>query len=186
MKKEKKIDKKLYIIMAIIIICIILLDQITKFVAININYADIIPNFLNFHIAENNSGTYGIGSGSVFSYILTNLIVIVVLAKFITSQNEFIDTKIRIFLTLIIGGGISNVIDKIFRGYVIEFIDFNLLPVINIADIFIFLGWICFIATFITFAISEIRNNKAKRNVNFDDKDKDKIKAKKDKDEEKQ
>lgn len=184
MKKEKKIDKKLYIIMAIIIIGIIIADQVTKFIAININYADIIPNFLNFHIAENNSGTYGIGSGSVFSYILTNLIVIIVLAKFITSQNEFIDTKIRIFATFIIGGGISNVIDKIFRGSVIEFIDFNLLPVINIADIFIFLGWICFIATFITFAISEIRNNKAKRNVNFDDKDK--IKNEKDKNKENQ
>ena len=178
--EKKKNNKKLYIIMIIIILSIVLVDQITKIIAIKINYVDVIPNFLNFHIAENNSGTYGIGSGSVFSYILTNLIVIAVLIKFITSQNEFIDTKIRVFSTLIIGGGISNVIDKIFRGTVTEFIDFNLLPVINIADIFIFLGWICFIATFITFAISEIRNNKSKRNVNFDDKDKNKIEENKD------
>ena len=148
--KNVKQRKKTYIIVALIIIAIIALDQIIKFVALKIDYVEPIPGILNLHIAENRSGTYGIGSGSVFSYILTNLIVIIVLAKFITSQNEFIDTKIRIFLTFIIGGGISNVIDKIFRGSVIEFIDFNLLPVINIADIFIFLGWICFIATFIT------------------------------------
>ena len=170
---KKKLTKKLYIIMIIIVIAIIAVDQITKVIAIKINYADIIPNFLNFHIAENTRGTYGIGSGSIFSYIITNLIVIAVLIKFITSQNEFIDTKIRIFLTLIIAGGISNVIDKIFRGFVVEFIDFKVLPVINIADIFIFLGWICFIATFVIFAINEMKNNKEKRDIKFDDNNKE-------------
>ena len=80
--------------------------------------------------------------------------------KFITSQNEFIDTRLRIFLSLIIAGGISNTIDRVFRGFVVEFIDFNLLPVINIADIFIVIGWISFIAIFTVFSANEIRANK--------------------------
>ena len=97
-----------------------------------------------------------------------------VLIKFITSQNEFINTKIRIFSSFIIAGGISNTIDRIFRGYVVEFIDFKYLPVLNIADFFIVLGWLCFVLVFINFAIHEIRSNKRKNMLknNLIDKDK--------------
>ena len=181
---DKKTTKKTYIIIAIIIVAIIALDQITKFIAIKVNYVDVIPNFLNIHIAENTKGTYGIGSSSTLSYVLTNFIVVAVLLKFITSQNEFIDTRLRIFLSLIIAGGISNTIDRIFRGFVVEFIDFNLLPVINIADIFIVIGWVSFIAIFTVFSVNEIRANKDKKKTKLEDKDKEKSKLE-DKDKEK-
>ena len=171
---DKKTIKKTYIIIAIIIIAIIALDQITKFIAIKANYVDVIPNFLNIHITENTKGTYGISSSSTVSYVLTNFIVVAVLLKFITSQNEFIDTRLRIFLSLIIAGGISNTIDRVFRGFVVEFIDFNLLPVINIADIFIVIGWLSFIAIFTVFSINEIRANKNKKETKLEDKDKEK------------
>ena len=160
-KKDNNKDlRKIYIVISLIIAFIIIIDQVTKFIALKLNYVDLIPNFLNFHIAENRSGTYGIGSGSTFSYILTNLVVIAVLTKFIMSQNLYITTKTRVFVSFIIAGGISNTIDKIFRNFVVEFIDFKFLPVLNIADIFIFIGWISFVAMFTFFSVHEIRENK--------------------------
>ena len=166
--------KKTYIILAIIVIAITILDQVTKFIAIKLNYVDVIPDFLNLHIAENRSGTYGIGFSSTLSYVLTNLVVILVLLKFITSQNEFIDTKLRVFLSLIIAGGFSNTIDRIFRGFVVEFIDFKFLPVLNIADILIIIGWVCFVAIFAAFTAKEMRTSKDKKKAKLQDKEEEK------------
>lgn len=41
---------------------------------------------------------------------------------------------------LIIGGGVSNLLDRIFQGGVVDYIDFKIWPVFNLADIFICIG----------------------------------------------
>ena len=51
----------------------------------------------------------------------------------------------RISGGLIIGGAIGNYIDRLFRGYVVDFLDFKVWPVFNIADIAIVLGCIIMI-----------------------------------------
>ena len=47
-------------------------------------------------------------------------------------------------LTLVLGGAVGNLIDRIFRGYVVDFLSFRLfnydMPVFNVADIFITCG----------------------------------------------
>ena len=66
-------------------------------------------------------------------------------------------------MSFILAGGISNVIDKVFRGYVTEFIDFGQvinLPVFNVADIFILIGWVAIAAIFAAFTVKEWRNKK--------------------------
>lgn len=171
-KQDTKKIKKLYIILAIVIFVVVLIDQITKICAINIGDVQVIENVLKISVSENKSGAYGIGSDSTIMYIITNLVVIAVLFKFITSQNEFIDTKIKIFSSLIIAGGISNVIDRIIRGYVVEFIDFKQIiniPSINLADICVIIGWVSFIAVFTGFSVREIQANRAKKEVKLQD-----------------
>ena len=150
-KKEKTSNKKAYLMFIFIIFFIIVIDQLTKIFALNTNNTNIVPDILTINVSQNTNGIYGVNSNSVLLYVLTNLIVITILIKFITSQNEFIDTKIKVFLSAIVAGGISNTIDRIFRGYVLEFISFKSLPIINIADICIFIGWLCFIVTFLFF-----------------------------------
>ena len=51
-------------------------------------------------------------------------------------------------------------IDKIFRGGVVEFINIGNLPALNIADICIAIGWISFIAIFASFSSKELTKNK--------------------------
>ena len=118
-----KIKKEYKLIVPIIIL--VLIDQLLKFVILKVGNP----------IYQNTSGTYGVGSNSTFTYIVTNLIVVLIAFKFATSQNQFVDKKIKVFLILIISGGVSNTIDRIFRGFVVEFIKIGKLPVFNLADI---------------------------------------------------
>ena len=62
-------------------------------------------------------------------------------------QREMTNKFTNISLALILAGGFGNLIDRIFRGRVIDFIDispvFNF-PTFNIADILVVIGWIAF------------------------------------------
>lgn len=158
MSKEKRAYTK--IIIAIIVL--ILIDQIIKVAVINIGDKTIIPEILNFSISRNVGGTYGVSSNSAVTYVFTNLIVVAIAFKFITSQNQFIDKKIKVFLTLVIAGGLSNCIDRIFRGYVVEFIQIMKLPIFNFADICILIGWVSMVAIFASFSAKELKNRKRK------------------------
>lgn len=164
-KKEKnKVEKKLFIL----IFVLILIDQILKIVVLNVGEINIISGVLNLKVTQNAPTSYGDdNSNSTLMYIVTNLIVISVVVKFMMTQNEFISTKFKIFLSLIVAGGASNVIDRILRGYVIEFIDFKQLiniPVFNLADIYVLIGWVSVAAIFAVFTVEEIRKNKIERN----------------------
>lgn len=155
-KKEYKI--------LIFIFILILIDQISKFIAFKNNDFIVINGVLKFKIFNDVSGCYGVNTNSTIMYILTNLIVAIIAFQFITSQNQFVDKKIKVFLSLIIAGGISNCIDSVFRGYVLEFIDFTdflNVPILNLADIFILIGWIAMAAIFASFTAKELKNRKS-------------------------
>lgn len=159
MNKLKKEHKKFLII----ILILILVDQILKFIVVKNNNFTLIDGILKFCVYENTNGTYGVGNNSTIMYILTNLVVIIIAFQFLTSENQFVDKKTRIFLALIIAGGASNCIDRAFRGYVVEFIDFTDLfsfPIFNFADICILVGWISMVAMFTAFTAKEIKSRK--------------------------
>ena len=146
---KKKLNK-VEIAIIIIIIVIILVDQMSKI---------IIQNYGNIDIEQNTNGTDG--SNSIMMNIVTNIVIIVIAIKFMLSQNQFVDNKVKIFLSLIIAGGISNILDRIFRGYVLEWIKFlNWLPRLNIADIFVLIGWILVVGNFAYFTAEEWKARK--------------------------
>ena len=164
--KNKKDNKNSYLPIILIIVGIVLVDQIVKIVITNRGQITLIEKILKFEIFENTNAAYGIGSNSTLMYIVTNLVIIAIITKFITSQNEFVDFKFKILLSFIIAGGISNVIDRIIRGYVLEFINIKLLinlPVLNIADIFVIIGWVSIAAIFAGFTVKEWREQKNKK-----------------------
>ena len=129
--------KKTFLILLGIII--VFLDQITKYILIGKNLT-IIPNILNFTYTENTGVAFGIGANNIFLTIIVNIIVLGVIIDCIRKNQT--DFKILIPLILIFSGGVGNLIDRIFRGYVIDFIDINLFnfPNFNIADICITTG----------------------------------------------
>lgn len=156
----KKIDRISILIVSMIII-LILIDQLSKlYITINLENT-IINGILRLKITENTGGAFGVGQNSTFTYIVTNIVVLGIIIKFMTNGNQLMDKKTKVFLSLILAGGISNLIDRIFRGYVVDFIDitgFINFPVINLADIYITIGWIGIVILFAMFAINEKRN----------------------------
>lgn len=69
-----------------------------------------------------------------------------------------LNCTINVAISMIIGGGISNLIDRVFRGSVIDYIDINYwlkYPVFNIADVFIVAGVIIVISYLIIKVVKE-------------------------------
>ncbi len=129
---------------------IILIDQISKYLILAIlshnNSIDIIPNFLRITLAINRGAAFSLFSNSTnlltIISILTSAILITIILKF-PPRSYWNLTG----LSFLLGGTLGNGIDRLFRGYVIDFLElipFDF-PIFNIADISINIAIICFI-----------------------------------------
>ena len=74
-------NKKRMIIITIAVIVLIAIDQIAKFFIIGKDI-NIIPNILKFKFSEEVAGTFGVGFKGTFTFVITNLIVLGVIIKF--------------------------------------------------------------------------------------------------------
>ena len=153
-----KKNKKHMIIITIVVIALIAIDQISKFLIVGKNI-NLIPNVLTFNFSEEIAGTFGVGFKGTFTFVITNLIVLGVIIKLMKMQQEQIDTKTYIALIMIIAGAIGNLIDRLFRGYVVKFIILWKLPAFNVADILIVLGWVLLALFFAIFAVKVRKDN---------------------------
>lgn len=137
-------------------IVLVMVDQITKLGVIN-NIKDksitIIKGILSFTYCENKGVAFSIGNGHVPVFIIVNLIIICGLTVYYEkNKTEFKGVLSKIFFTMVIAGGASNLIDRITRGFVVDFIDvseFYSFAIFNVADIFIVLGIIGLALNFI-------------------------------------
>ena len=121
----------------IIGIIIIIVDQLSKVLMINKSIT-LIPNFLNFTYTENLGGAFGLGKQQII-FLLSLILTIGIIIYLIKNKSKIIN---YIPFILIISGSIGNLIDRVFRGYVIDFIDVNIFnfPNFNIADICVVIG----------------------------------------------
>ena len=130
------------------IICLITIDQVVKICIIKNIYNSgltIIDGVLNLTYVENTGGAFGIGNNSIVMFVIVNVIVITLITKFVISKSNEISINILVSLGLILAGGIGNLIDRVFRGFVVDYIDFSPLikyPVFNFADICVVIGCI--------------------------------------------
>ena len=137
-------------------IIIVIIDQLTKILIVNKNIP-IIPNFLAFNYTQNIGGAFGIGR---INYILIiSIFIIIGLIIFLVKENKKITNYIPYILVL--SGSIGNLIDRIFRGYVIDYIDVNIFnfPNFNIADICIVCGTFSLIYIIFKRLIKDTKNN---------------------------
>jgi signal peptidase II len=128
-------------------ILIILFDQITKFIVEKYLYfkqISIIDNILLFTYVQNRGGAWGIFNN--FSVLFLILIPIIVVFICIMASKTKSRLEINAFY-MIIGGALGNYIDRLTRGYVVDFLDFYVWPVFNIADIFVVIGCILLIVS---------------------------------------
>ena len=168
-------DKKHFItrskLTIIFIFLIILIDQLIKIFAISITNngsIEIIKGVLNFTYVKNTEEAWKIGSDAS-TFLLINIIVIFLLIRFLIVNREKVDVKASVALSFILAGGISNLIDRIFRGEVVNFIDISSLvnfPKFNFADIYIVIGWILFAFFAAILTVEQLKERKEKLNKN--------------------
>lgn len=161
---EKKHRRKIFKIVFIIVLILVIIDQGTKFAFVNKNI-DVIPNVLRFNTVQNRGGAFGVGQNSTFSFIVANIIVLGIILKFISMQAKQLDKKTIFALSLVLGGGVGNLIDRLFKGYVVDFIDINGLfnfPNFNLADVYVVIGFVLLALFFAMFA-NNVRMEKNKK-----------------------
>lgn len=121
-----------------------IIDQLTKFL-IKKNFRlyekkVIIKNFFNLTYVENRGAAWGIFNGNYWFLIITTVVALAFILWFIFRMKEYKKIDI-ISYSMLIAGIMGNFIDRLARGYVIDFFDFKIFnyyfPVFNIADILI-------------------------------------------------
>lgn len=140
--ETKEIANKTLIISGIIII----IDQLLKCIAIKFCSEfdfEIIPGVLTITQIENAGIAFGLNQGNLKNIIITSVIIIF-MVRYLFTQKKFINKITLTTVDFIIAGGISNIIDRIFRGGVIDFIKISNFPIFNFADICIVVGCILF------------------------------------------
>ncbi len=130
---------------------VIIIDQITKYIIVNnkslIN-KDLI--FFSFDYVKNFGAAFNLFNGNRIFLSLLSIIVTIIIIYFFLNNNNI--SKIDLLsYSFILGGTIGNGIDRITKGYVIDFINVNFInfPVFNVADISINIGVIFIAYSFI-------------------------------------
>ena len=123
---DKKISLKTRIISLVIVIALLGIDQLIKY------YVDlylkcneplvVMKNILQFNYLENDGAMMGFMSGK--TGIMTVLAVICVIVMLVVIFSGMIKDRIDYWCVLfMISGGLGNIIDRVFRGYVIDYIE---------------------------------------------------------------
>jgi len=138
-----KIQKKLYFLS--LSIFIVLIDQFTKYLMLNNNQLFINKDFLLFKLdfVKNYGAAFNIFSGSRIFLSLISIIFSILLIFLIFRKNALNSFELYSY-SFILGGTVGNGIDRIYKGFVVDFINLNTInfPVFNIADISINIGFI--------------------------------------------
>ncbi|MBW2985591.1 signal peptidase II [Candidatus Woesearchaeota archaeon] len=123
-------------------IIIIIIDQLTKYLAkSNLDLHQSIPIIKDFFHITLTTNT-GIGFGLLRdNNALISFITIIILGSILFYYDELPKKgKAHLSIVMIISGALSNLMDRIFLGHIVDFIDFRVWPIFNIADACITLG----------------------------------------------
>lgn len=132
----------------VLIVLIVIIDQLTKFIVINnIGFGDsimVIENFFYLAHWKNTGAAWGIMQNGKYVLIPVTIVLSVIMTYFMFKNNNKI---LRFSLSLILGGALGNLIDRVFRpDGVIDFLDFYFgsyhFPTFNAADSFVVVGTI--------------------------------------------
>lgn len=123
----------------------ILLDFFTKKAAVKFlkDGSDIIllDGIFKLSYVENRGAAFGILADKRYVFIVLTVIIVAFLIVWLLKQKNT-HFLIKLGASFVISGAIGNFIDRVFLGYVVDFLDFYLInfPVFNVADCFVCVG----------------------------------------------
>lgn len=136
------------LIWIVVIVASIFADQLTKQLVVNFLDREepfyVIKGVFRFSYVENRGAAFGMLDDHRWVFMIISTVAIVGIIFYMWKFCR--DSKLLCLgLSLIVGGGIGNMIDRIFLGYVIDFLDFCAFPslwmwVFNVADACVCVG----------------------------------------------
>ena len=141
----------------------LIIDLLIKIIVINFmelyDTIKIIPGFFNITYVRNTGAAFSILEDSRIFFIVITFIALIVIYLFLLKDKVL--NKYQTFLySMLIGGIVGNLVDRIIYGYVIDYLSFNIFgysfPVFNIADSFI-------VISVILLVLNEMRLNVCKK-----------------------
>ena len=128
---------------------IVLIDQISKFTVLNTlgfeRSKAIIPNLLDFNLVKNKGAAFSLFSNSTTLLTIISIITSLLLITLILKSKK-ISYWNSLGLVYLLGGTLGNGIDRLLKGYVLDFLEIVPInfPIFNVADISINIAIICF------------------------------------------
>ena len=138
----------------LVIAFILFVDQISKHAAIKYLKGNkphkLIEDFFQFNYVENRGAAFGILEHKRLFFIIVTILIVLFLSFYLIRYYNGLSMYTKIAFSMLIGGAIGNLIDRVRFGYVVDFISFKLkgyynFPVFNIADMFIVISTILII-----------------------------------------
>lgn len=130
------------------LVFIIILDQYSKILAVKylkgIDTLPVIKNIFHLTYAENTGAAFSILRGNKFVLVYMTTILLVLIFFYFNKYFNDLDLYSKLGLIMILGGGVSNLIDRIRLKYVIDYFDFRIInfAIFNVADSFVVIGTI--------------------------------------------
>ncbi len=138
--RSKNREEMYYIIIAIIFAT----DQLSKYLVLaNMEHGQSLPILDGvFHLTfvKNTGAAFSNFQDQRWGLIVITTIVLIVLIIFFVRNIHKEHWSLLLATSLIIGGGLGNLLDRIILGYVVDMFDFQFWPVFNIADIAVVTG----------------------------------------------
>lgn len=135
---------KQYIFAALGVVILVLLDQYTKLLAIahlkDQSAFVLWNNVFELHYLENRGAAFGIFQNQRWFFVIMTIVILVVVSWFYgRTPVEKRYLPLRICMIILTAGAIGNFIDRLIRGYVVDFFYFSLIdfPIFNVADIYV-------------------------------------------------
>ncbi len=158
----------MYFLVILSIAVLVGIDQVTKYLALQnlkpIKSVTIIENIFSLTFVENRGAAFGILQGHTILLAIVSVVITGVLLYFYIKMPEGKVYKfIKFSLILIISGAVGNFIDRLFRGYVVDFFHATFInfPVFNVADIYVVVGCIL-MAVLVTFFLEDDKKKEEK------------------------
>lgn len=153
------------ILSIVIIIAVIAADMATKyFAACNLapdGVVTVIPGVVEFRYVENEGAAFGMLADHRWVFLVFSSMAIIAILVYLFVKRP-LSRFMRVSLAMIAGGGIGNMIERIFRGYVTDFINptFFDFYVFNVADSCVTVGCALLILWMIADTVKESKKKK--------------------------